>query len=380
MRVIATYADGTVRDVTREAFVESGNTEVATVDRDGVMTAVRRGEAAVLARYEGAYSATTLTVMGDRSGFVWQQPETWGKIDELVAAKWQRMKILPSGLCSDAEFIRRVYLDLTGLPPTAEQVRAFLGDHATHAYQARRADRPADRQQRLHRALDQQVGGPAAGEPQVPRCGRGCGVPRLDSRGARRQHALRSVRAQDPHGQRLEPGEPGGLLLQDPPRPAEHDGEHHAPVPGRAVQLQQVPRSSVRALDAGPVLPDGRLLRPGRVDAGSGRGRQEDRRHRRRRGQAAVRNRRRQEPGRGDPRADQAVAQPSSRSHATSRSRPRPAADRNWPPGSPRPTTRTSPAATSTGCGATCWAWASSSRWTTFAPATRRRIRNCWTT
>jgi WD40 repeat protein/mono/diheme cytochrome c family protein len=128
MRVIATYADGTVRDATREAFIESGNTEVATADRMGVLSAIRRGEASVLARYEGAYAATTLTVMGDRSGFVWQQPETWGKIDELVAAKWQRMKILPSELCGDAEFIRRVYLDLTGLPPTAEDVRAFLAD------------------------------------------------------------------------------------------------------------------------------------------------------------------------------------------------------------------------------------------------------------
>ncbi len=128
MRVIATYADGTVRDATREAFIESGNTEVATADRMGVLSALRRGEASVLARYEGAYAATTLTVMGDRSGFVWQPPETWGKIDELVAAKWQRLKILPSDLCGDADFIRRVTLDLTGVPPTAEDVRAFLAD------------------------------------------------------------------------------------------------------------------------------------------------------------------------------------------------------------------------------------------------------------
>ena len=72
MRIVATYADATTRDVTREAFIESGNTEVATTDRQGVVTAVRRGEAPVLARYEGSYAATTLTVMGDRSGFVWQ--------------------------------------------------------------------------------------------------------------------------------------------------------------------------------------------------------------------------------------------------------------------------------------------------------------------
>ncbi len=127
VRVVATYADGRTRDVTREAFVESGNTEVATAE-DGLLTALRRGEAPVLARFEGAYAATTLTVMGDRTGFVWEEPETWNRIDEFVAQKWERMKILPSGLCTDADFVRRVTLDLTGLPPTAEQVHEFLGD------------------------------------------------------------------------------------------------------------------------------------------------------------------------------------------------------------------------------------------------------------
>ncbi|MDX1963664.1 MAG: DUF1549 domain-containing protein [Pirellulales bacterium] len=128
MVVLATYSDGRVRDVTREAFLESANTEVGTVSRMGLVTAERRGEAALLARFEGAYAATTATVMGDREGFVWVEPPTWGKIDELVARKWQRMKILPSDLAGDAEFLRRVYLDLTGLPPTAAQVREFLAD------------------------------------------------------------------------------------------------------------------------------------------------------------------------------------------------------------------------------------------------------------
>ncbi len=128
VRVVATYTDGSKRDVTKEAFVTSGDTEIAAVSKDGIMVALRRGESPVLVRYEGAYAATTLTVMGDRTGFSWQQPEVWSKIDELVADKWQRMKIQPSELCTDSEFIRRVYLDLTGLPPTAEQVKAFLAD------------------------------------------------------------------------------------------------------------------------------------------------------------------------------------------------------------------------------------------------------------
>ncbi|MCB1225791.1 MAG: DUF1549 domain-containing protein, partial [Verrucomicrobiales bacterium] len=128
MRVVARYADGLVKDVTAEAFIESGNLEVVTADKRGLVTTLRRGEAAVLARFEGAYAATTVTVMGDRSGFVWQQPESWNRIDELVAKKWQRMKILPSGLCTDEDFLRRVHIDLTGLPPTAEQVQAFTAD------------------------------------------------------------------------------------------------------------------------------------------------------------------------------------------------------------------------------------------------------------
>jgi hypothetical protein len=128
MSVIATYTDGATRDVTREAFIESGNIEVIEADSQGVLTMLRRGEAPVLVRYDGNYAATTLICMGDRTGFAWQQPPTYNYIDELVYKKLQRVKILPSDLCADEEFVRRVYLDLTGLPPTSDQVRAFLTD------------------------------------------------------------------------------------------------------------------------------------------------------------------------------------------------------------------------------------------------------------
>ena len=128
LRVMATYSNGEVRDVTREAFLESANGEVVVAGRAGLMAAIRRGEAPILARFEGNYASTTLTVMGDRSGFAWTDSPTFSKIDELVVAKWKRVKILPSRLCSDSDFIRRVYLDLTGLPPSADDVRKFLSD------------------------------------------------------------------------------------------------------------------------------------------------------------------------------------------------------------------------------------------------------------
>ncbi len=127
-RVVAFFSNGDSRDVTAEAFTESGNTDVAVDEGGGLLKVLRRGEAPVLVRYEGAYAATTITVMGDRTGFAWKDQPAHNRIDELVAAKWKRMKTLPSELCSDADFIRRVYLDLTGLPPAAGEVREFLAD------------------------------------------------------------------------------------------------------------------------------------------------------------------------------------------------------------------------------------------------------------
>ena len=144
LRVVATYPDGKTRDVTREAYIETGNGEVAAVIEGGRIQAIRRGEAPILARYEGAYSATTLTVMGDRSGFDWQPTTSENPIDALVAAKWERMKIKPSGICNDADFLRRVTLDLSGLPPTADQVRAFLAD-------------PTPNQQKREKLIDQLI-------------------------------------------------------------------------------------------------------------------------------------------------------------------------------------------------------------------------------
>ena len=128
VRVVATYTDGQTRDVTHDAFIETGNAEVAAVLDGARVNAIRRGEAPILARYEGAYAATTLTVMGDRSGYAWTPPPVDNPIDRFVADKLLRLKIEPAPLCNDAEFLRRVTIDLTGLPPTAKQVREFLAD------------------------------------------------------------------------------------------------------------------------------------------------------------------------------------------------------------------------------------------------------------
>ena len=130
MRVVATYTDGSQRDVTQEAFIESGNTDIAKpVDGSaGLISVLRRGEAPLLVRFEGNYAATTVTVMGDRSGFEWIEPPTNNPIDDFVKEKLERTKTSPSPICNDYEFVRRIHLDLTGLPPTAEEIRNFVAD------------------------------------------------------------------------------------------------------------------------------------------------------------------------------------------------------------------------------------------------------------
>lgn len=125
--VIAQYPDGTTRDVTREAVFESNNSDVAEV-KDNAVKAVRRGEAAILIRYEGLYAARQVSVMGDRSGFKWVEVPENNYVDKHIHTKLRKMKILPSEVCTDADFIRRISLDLTGRPPTADQVRAFIDD------------------------------------------------------------------------------------------------------------------------------------------------------------------------------------------------------------------------------------------------------------
>ncbi len=128
VKVTAKFADGAVRDVTREATVESNVPTVAPVDSQSLVKGERVGEATLLVRYQGKFSTIPVTVLNPKPGFVWKAEVQNNYIDTLIDEKLKRVKIQPAGLADDPTFLRRASLDLTGQIPTPAQVRAFLSD------------------------------------------------------------------------------------------------------------------------------------------------------------------------------------------------------------------------------------------------------------
>lgn len=129
LAVRATYTDGSFRDVTRQAQYQSNEIAVAAVDADGVVrTFDLAGEATVMARYQGQVAVFRAHVPLGKPIDKYPDFAAVNYIDTLALAKWKRLGIVPSGLCRDGEFVRRVSLDLCGKLPDPSEVRAFLAD------------------------------------------------------------------------------------------------------------------------------------------------------------------------------------------------------------------------------------------------------------
>jgi hypothetical protein len=127
--VLATYSDGSVRDVTRLALFLTNNDAVTSVNSEGQVIANGRGGAFAFARFNKFTVGSEVIVLPTGDHFTWPTTPEANYIDELVFDKLKKLHLAPSELSTDEEFLRRVYLDLVGLPPSTEEYQRFMSDN-----------------------------------------------------------------------------------------------------------------------------------------------------------------------------------------------------------------------------------------------------------
>ena len=143
LRVEAFFSDGSSRDVTRLAVYEADN-QLATVTHDGLVQGDEFGETTILVRFLQLQVPVRLAFVPARPDYVWSKAPEANFIDRHVFAKLRRLRMNPSAECSDNVYVRRAFLDLLGVLPTADKARSFVAD-TTPDKRAKLIDRLLDR-------------------------------------------------------------------------------------------------------------------------------------------------------------------------------------------------------------------------------------------
>lgn len=127
--VRASYSDGTDRDVTTLSTFSTSNDNSVTIDpREGLAASKNRGEGFLLARFHTFTEGSQAIVVPPDPNY--RRPEIAANnyVDTHVFEKLNKLRIIPSGLADDEAFLRRVFLDIVGVPPTPAEREEFLSD------------------------------------------------------------------------------------------------------------------------------------------------------------------------------------------------------------------------------------------------------------
>ncbi len=133
LRVTAKFADGSTQDVTALAAYQSNESPVAAVDGNGLITAGSiLGDTSVMARYLGQIAVCSVLVPhpDPAPAAAYVNLPSRNEIDGLVWKRLAKLGITPSAPAAEHTILRRLYLDIIGRGPTAEEARRYLADES----------------------------------------------------------------------------------------------------------------------------------------------------------------------------------------------------------------------------------------------------------
>ncbi len=125
LKMVATYSDGSTRDVTNLSLFESNTVALADVDENGLVQVNDiPGKVSVMVRFQGQVTVFTASVPSGKT--VVDLPPEKNFIDQHVFSTLKTIGIPASSLSDDATFLRRITLDVAGRIPTQEESAQFL--------------------------------------------------------------------------------------------------------------------------------------------------------------------------------------------------------------------------------------------------------------
>jgi hypothetical protein len=123
--VVGRLSDGTTRDMTGEVRYSVNDEAVVAMDGGGIV-AKGPGITTLMARAMGKAATSQFIVIDRVTSGAFRHPEPASFIDEHVFGKLRSVNVEPFPVSDDRTFLRRAYLDATGVLPSLEEAARFL--------------------------------------------------------------------------------------------------------------------------------------------------------------------------------------------------------------------------------------------------------------